>query len=109
MCRNLIYLICLIILLSGCRKDEVSAKYKDEVSAKYIDNSGGRDFVPFYECMKGPRTIVASECRSLDLDDDGDVDLRDFVIFQRDFHLPFAWDIDISIDEDSSDNKIILN
>lgn len=41
-----------------------------------------RSMENFQSCLAGPGIMVPAECRCVDFDDDGDVDLRDMGVFQ---------------------------
>jgi len=43
------------------------------------------DFANFAGCLLGPGAGLGAECSCFDLDSDGDVTLRDFAVFQRNF------------------------
>ena len=43
------------------------------------------DYVLFAACVSGPDTAATTECLSYDFDDDADVDVSDFQVFQRFF------------------------
>ena len=43
------------------------------------------DYLPFAECMTGPKVVRVPACDTLDFDRDVDVDLADFVAFQEVF------------------------
>ncbi len=46
---------------------------------------GADDLSSFADCLAGPDVAVSSECRSMDMDGDSDVDLYDFSLFMSNF------------------------
>jgi len=53
-----------------------------------VDDGLGHDWRCFQACLAGPDDAVLASCGEFDLDEDGDVDLADFVERQNAFSIP---------------------